>query len=569
MSDADAAPTKQCNVDDGNNDELGLGNSGLPNDNNTLIQEDTIPYDAIASHETQEDAPSNELITEKKVDDEKENDDGNADDAQGKPIIEKEVDDEKENDDRNADDAQGKPIIDKEVDNDKENECPSPPWADNAKTTLGESQALVLDAVDAETKAMCSLCQREFTLSEMVGKTTSFGKGVCSVCNTRRSILSRTFEGGLKNLTELKDLDEQAQVDFWRSDLSKGGKHALIERLAKCISQNKVRRNTSKTKGEFRPLKYWAQEGYDADRIEQMTPDEDKKFSDMHGWLYKVNVESSTNEEVEEEIIQQLRKRMSNAKGRMLVDMDDELPCDRKPAKPKMLMDKNREPKKKGKRSRSNESNRSSTSTSSSSSNSDGSANDDSESEELAIKTPSKRSKKEQASSTKKTAQPTSTKKDRMKQKEAEKKAKQKEADSKQKEKKKMKDQAAKEKEAIKAQKKKDSKAKAQEKREENLANKRRKVAHHLASKTKTALSGTYSLLTELHDRVIKEGHAIGESDAQILAGVKANAEKMITHAASIIAGECSQCDHTNDEVRDACKQMEKETKKLKLLIGH
>ena len=76
-------------------------------------------------------------------------------------------------------------------------------------------------------------------------------------------------------------------------------------------------------------MQFWENQGYVAERIEKMTKDEDKKYSEMHGWLYKVDVESTSEEKVQEEVYKRLREQMNAAKGgSMLADVDDDVLSD-------------------------------------------------------------------------------------------------------------------------------------------------------------------------------------------------------------------------------------------------
>ena len=464
-------------------------------------------------------------------------------------------------------------------DDDKENKPPQSECAlvleHDSQLPMEESQMVSVETVE-KSLYKCSLCKQPTDISAFVGTITISGKGVCGPCNTRRTTLSREF-GGMGKLSCFRDLDEQAQVDFWRADYGKRvNKYQLTERLSKSIAQTKINRSKEKTSGEFRPLQFWENQGYVSERIEKMTKDEDKKYTDMHGWLYKVDVESSSKEEVQEEVYKRLREQMNAAKGgSMLADVDDDVLSDDPGSKKRKLFSiaDGHSTRKKPKRSRSNQSHVSNSEKSGSTKDSSSSSESSSSSDNDDIKTPEPNKKEGRRATPEKAPKDkginivdkSSNAKDKALEKKAREKAKQKQKDEKEKklrEKKKDKETAKKEKD-------KENKEKAQELKQKKAVEKRERSDSKIAEMAVHQIEGIFNQFQSLHDKAIKDDNLLDANYGPQLAGIKLQVQGILSTAMQVMNGNKNiSVDFTAIKVRDLKKEIMTGVAKLKKMLN-
>jgi hypothetical protein len=83
-------------------------------------------------------------------------------------------------------------------------------------------------------------------------------------------------------------ITEEQKHQFWKSSGStSGGICSELKRLESQVESNKKYNNWD---GEFQPLSYWKQLGYDPELIEQNTREEDQEFNPQLGQTYRVQV---------------------------------------------------------------------------------------------------------------------------------------------------------------------------------------------------------------------------------------------------------------------------------------
>ena len=464
-------------------------------------------------------------------------------------------------------------------DDDKENKPPQSECAlvleHDSQLPMEESQMVSVETVE-KSLYKCSLCKQPTDFSDFVGTITSSGKGVCGHCNTRRTVLSREF-GGIKKLSCFKDLDEEAQMDFWRADYGKSmNKYQVAERLSKSIAQSKINRSTEKTSGEFRPLQFWENQGYIAERIEKMTKDEDKKYTDMHGWLYKVDVESSSKEEVQEEVYKRLREQMNAAKGgSMLADVDDDVLSDDPGSKKRRLLSiaDGHSTRKKPKRSRSSKSHVSNSEKSGSTKDSSSSSESGSSSDNDDIKTPEPNKKERRRATPEKAPKDkgikivdkSSNAKDKAKEKKAKEKAKQKQKDEKEK---KLREKQ-KDKETAKKEKDKENKEKAQELKQKKAVEKRERSDSKIAEMAVHQIEGIFNQFQSLHDKANKVDNLLDANYGPQLTGIKLQVQGILSTAMQVMNGNKNiSVDFDVIKIRNLRKEMVTGVAKLKKLLN-
>ena len=127
----------------------------------------------------------------------------------------------------------------------------------------------------------CFSCNRfeHFQRCRLVSKT--HGRSWrCSGCHVKTTQLYRRF--GSWPTAEFEALDEHTRQSFMASLQGLDGPTA-VAKAAELLESYRVDEEIFQDGGEFLPLSVWAQKGFDTSRIEEFTPDPDKKWHHVCG----------------------------------------------------------------------------------------------------------------------------------------------------------------------------------------------------------------------------------------------------------------------------------------------
>ena len=134
------------------------------------------------------------------------------------------------------------------------------------------------------TQDVCMKCGEEVSFLRATQKAK--GKWLCRMCNSKTVRLTRVF--GRWPPTEFLGLPAEVQRQFWADRASTLGD--MRNTLTEMLSLQQTEHESTAVVGYGQPLSYWAQLGYDTERIKTETPTKDVKWSNQLGWCYTVRV---------------------------------------------------------------------------------------------------------------------------------------------------------------------------------------------------------------------------------------------------------------------------------------
>ena len=129
----------------------------------------------------------------------------------------------------------------------------------------------------------------------------------CSNCNSMCTVMNYAMGGWPSD--EFKQWDPETKVKFYRSGL----KGSDVKRhYAQTCAKKHIERKINRDAGEMRPLQYWVNLGYDAERLKTYTSQEDQTYTDQVGWQFRVNVNTVVGETQVEREAQDILSKMAN-----------------------------------------------------------------------------------------------------------------------------------------------------------------------------------------------------------------------------------------------------------------
>ena len=132
---------------------------------------------------------------------------------------------------------------------------------------------------------------------------------MCSVCNTKTTMLNRMF--GTWPLPEFRDLQPDVQQSFWQSRAN--DKEALKRSVQDILVSRLVETELAKQEGPFLPLSVWASQGYN---VQDIAARAKNKEHPVLGLTYQVKIKT-TGEERKRELIQEQMLKLLNRKVKM------------------------------------------------------------------------------------------------------------------------------------------------------------------------------------------------------------------------------------------------------------
>ena len=135
------------------------------------------------------------------------------------------------------------------------------------------------------------------------------GTYVCGVCDSKNSTLYRGF-GSWPN-KEFKKIPIEAQEQFYNDIKGKSGQEVMTH-AHEVLARFEEKKEVYASNGEFRPLQYWENQGYDPERIKANATEDERSHDRMAGDTYKVPVKAEnkvTEIGFRREGITQTRKR--------------------------------------------------------------------------------------------------------------------------------------------------------------------------------------------------------------------------------------------------------------------
>ena len=133
----------------------------------------------------------------------------------------------------------------------------------------------------------------------------------CGNCNSKRTVLSYAL-GGWPS-AEFREWDEDTKVQFYRN--LHGNDRTIQRHYARTLAQIQLKRKIDRDTTELRPLQYWFNSGYDAERLKSFTPKEDQVFSEQLGWQYRVKVNTHSEETEVVRVMEDILSKMTHRKA--------------------------------------------------------------------------------------------------------------------------------------------------------------------------------------------------------------------------------------------------------------
>ena len=146
----------------------------------------------------------------------------------------------------------------------------------------------------------------------------------CGMCNSTSTCMNTAL--GEWPSKDFKAFSAEEQVTFYR-----GGSKSCNASYAKTVAKRIVQERSETCDGELRPLLYWTQIGYSAERLQMYTAPEDRGYTDKEGDLFRVHVHAQRDRNMEQTIETQILQSMQDKKKIQLA-IRDELPSDRRRA---------------------------------------------------------------------------------------------------------------------------------------------------------------------------------------------------------------------------------------------
>ncbi|CAK0790684.1 unnamed protein product, partial [Prorocentrum cordatum] len=152
----------------------------------------------------------------------------------------------------------------------------------------------------------CAKCGRDAESVRFRLAQKSANTWWCGSCNSKSSMVQRCYaHWPPRSFALMRKADQQA---FWRSmdDPSIENNAQFEEELVRVLSVSRKERLTETKGGDWKPLSVWAQEGYDADAVRA---NNDVRYnSDLKQDCYRIRIEGSRQENIEETVRQELRQ---------------------------------------------------------------------------------------------------------------------------------------------------------------------------------------------------------------------------------------------------------------------
>ena len=169
-----------------------------------------------------------------------------------------------------------------------------------------------LSDIISDKKGLCKDCQTKIILGSKGLRCTGRRAQIyqCGKCNSNCAQL--TYACGKWPTDEFRTWDPQAKANFFRRGLI--CQDIRREYIATCLKTHKEK-VIQQQRGEMRPLAFWENLGYDGQRIEKYTREEDKCFTDQTGWQYRVNINSVMNESLIQREITDGMKKLATRKA--------------------------------------------------------------------------------------------------------------------------------------------------------------------------------------------------------------------------------------------------------------
>ena len=90
-----------------------------------------------------------------------------------------------------------------------------------------------------------------------------------------------------------EELSDEQKASFWKSAADKSGEE-LTHVAKRFLTRKHVQGDSWGLLGTFQPLSWYKTNGYDTDRIENLTPEEDKEWHDILGMTYRVRLHTTS-----------------------------------------------------------------------------------------------------------------------------------------------------------------------------------------------------------------------------------------------------------------------------------
>ncbi|CAK0861830.1 unnamed protein product, partial [Prorocentrum cordatum] len=152
----------------------------------------------------------------------------------------------------------------------------------------------------------CAKCGRDAESVRFRLAQKSANAWWCGSCNSKSSMVQRCYaHWPPRSFALMRKADQQA---FWRSmdDPSIENIAQFEEELVKVLSVSRKERLSETKGGDWKPLSVWAQEGYDAGAVRA---NNDVRYkSDLKQDCYRIRIEGSRQENIEETARQELRQ---------------------------------------------------------------------------------------------------------------------------------------------------------------------------------------------------------------------------------------------------------------------
>ena len=142
----------------------------------------------------------------------------------------------------------------------------------------------------------CDRCKNEVNPLKATHKTKT--KVYCWKCGNKGVKLSRIY--GTWPPSEFRDLSAKEQTEFWKSHADSD--EALETLVSQTLCKKMLEQEEDKHSGDFQPLTYWQNLGYDVDRIVKNTPDHMKEYHVQLGWTYKVSIHTKSTSKIEKRV---------------------------------------------------------------------------------------------------------------------------------------------------------------------------------------------------------------------------------------------------------------------------
>eukprot|EP00913_Durusdinium_trenchii_P020642 g19386.t1 len=190
---------------------------------------------------------------------------------------------------------------------------------------LAETQPGNLEEEGYEGDPRCQKCDTVVSADDIVVKHVTKGvqkKVLCKSCHAVQTMMARSFE---EMPAGWDDLSHEDSVEFYKTMLQKKAEGPLrfqvLRAEMKAVLINRTLQETKKGfNGEFQPLSFWSQRGYDTQRIQEKA---EKMDLDVLGPTYRVDIfhvsSETIKQRVEEALLKALKAQREPAKDSKVV----------------------------------------------------------------------------------------------------------------------------------------------------------------------------------------------------------------------------------------------------------